>query len=187
MGNTQTPSMNDRNERNERNARNAICMIENKKDGLNIHGYVLFHQCSENSPVKVRFHLYGNPNRIHAIHVHEYGDARDGCKSLGPHFNPYHQTHGSIFFNDTPRHVGDLVNNIKFDENGYFMNEYEDPLISLQPQHISCIVGRPIVIHEEQDDLGRGVGEKRKESLISGNAGNRIRYGVIGVSKTEHF
>ena len=54
------------------------------------------------------------------------------------------------------------------------------------------IIGRSVVIHQGEDDLGRGgldennkVIDKKKhqDSLKTGNAGKRIACGVIGYSK----
>ena len=164
------------------NGRNAICVLEPKNS---IHGIVEFHQCSEYEPVHVSIKMVGRGFKTHAIHIHEYGDTRNGCVSLGPHFNPYQQTHGSLQYN-MPRHAGDLINNITFNVNGYFNYDYYDDLLTLfspDGKDISFI-GRSIVIHERPDDLGLG---NNKESLITGNAGNRINCAVIGVCETKHF
>jgi len=55
-----------------------------------------------------------------------------------------------------------------------------DNIISLNLKSKCCIIGRCIVIHEDEDDLGKG-GDK--ESLITGNAGKRLCCGVIGMKK----
>jgi len=168
----------------DKNSRNAICFLHNLQ---NIRGKILFHQCSEYDPVHVLFDLEGIPGKKHAIHIHEYADITEGCKSLGAHFNPYDDTHGSIYYKDQPRHAGDLINNILFDQNGKFFYQYDDDMISLMPTNMGCITGRSVVIHESPDDLGRGIGKSRKESLITGNAGNRINYGIIGIAQLKHF
>jgi Cu-Zn family superoxide dismutase len=161
---------------------NAIATLQSE----DVNGYVLFHQCYPTEPVSVIFQINGPPNQIHAIHIHEFGDLRKGCDSLGSHFNPTGDTHGCIFYN-MPRHAGDLINNLRFDDQGNFVFQYKDPLISLYPSYNS-IIGRSIVIHEKQDDLGLGQGNEKEESLKTGNAGKRICCAVIGLSDNkEHF
>jgi Cu-Zn family superoxide dismutase len=163
------------------NSKNAIATVNSQS----VNGYIFFHQCNMNKPVHIFFMLNGPPNETHAIHIHEYGDLRKGCESLGPHFNPNKTTHGSILFN-IPRHAGDLINNLEFDINGNFNYQYEDNMISLYNDYKS-IIGRSIVIHEGIDDLGLGKGKKRDESLKTGNAGKRIACAIIGLSQPEHF
>jgi Cu-Zn family superoxide dismutase len=163
------------------NSLNAICILKSEK----VNGIIYFHQCKPKSHVKVKFSLKGEPFKIHAIHIHEYGDMTNGCESLGSHYNPYNTTHGSMLY-DMKRHAGDLINNITFDREGNFVYEYEDPLLNLF-SNSDNIMGRSVVIHEKIDDLGLGKGDKRQESLITGNAGNRICCGIIGISKSLHF
>ncbi len=140
----------------------AICILPN-------HGRVIF---SQSSSVKVEFDLtHFGPNETHAIHIHEFGDLSDGCKTLGLHYNPENVNHG-CYSHDTVRHSGDLINNFKTDKDGNFKFEYNDDLLA-----VNDILGRSVVIHEGIDDCGHG---KDKESLISGNAGKRIVCGVIG-------
>lgn len=159
--------------------RSAICLLSSET----VNGTVLFHQSTEYDLVRVRFYLQGPPNETHAIHIHEFGDTRHGCDSLGPHFNPFHKTHGSLLYN-MPRHVGDLINNITFNQYGRFIYEYNDELISLFTE--DSIYGRSIVIHEGEDDLGLGKGSKREESLKTGNAGKRICCGIIACCSSDH-
>jgi Cu-Zn family superoxide dismutase len=163
------------------NSINAICILKSEK----INGTIYFHQCNPKLPVKVKFFIKGEPNKTHAIHIHEFGDMTNGCDTLGPHYNPYNTTHGSMLYK-MERHAGDLINNITFDKNGIFQYEYEDHLLNLY-SNSQNIMGRSIVIHEKVDDLGLGQGDKKKESLITGNAGKRICCSIIGVAKSEHF
>lgn len=146
----------------------AIVLFEGQ-----IHGSVKFHQCTHYPKTLVVFDLHGfEPNAIHAIHIHEYGDLRDGCNSLGPHWNPHSKPHGSIFINPLERHSGDLINNLKSNNNGSFELHYEDNLID-----VNEIYGRSVVIHTGIDDLGEG---GNVESLKTGNAGSRMACAIIG-------
>lgn len=157
--------------------KNAICVLKSET----VNGYVSFHQCTIYDRVRVKIQLRGPPNQTHAIHIHEYGDMRKGCDSLGAHYNPYETTHGSMMY-EMPRHAGDLINNVTFDQRGNFYYEYDDRLINLFPSaSIDNILGRSIVIHEKEDDLGQGTGAQREESLKTGNAGKRICCGIIGL------
>ncbi len=163
--------------------KSAISVIQSEN---NIKGFVHFHQCSQNEPVFVYFHLHGfRPNQTHAIHIHEFGDLTDGCKSLGPHYNPQNTVHGSMKYPQYPRHSGDLINNLTSNKNGNFEFSYEDELLTLYGEQ--TILGRSVVIHEGIDDLGRGTGNKEKESKITGNAGNRIACSIIGLAKNQHL
>ncbi|KHJ84141.1 copper/zinc superoxide dismutase [Oesophagostomum dentatum] len=46
----------------------------------------------------------------------------------------------------------------------------------------NSVVGRSFVVHANEDDLGRGQGDQRPESLRTGNAGARLGCGVIGLA-----
>lgn len=150
---------------------NAIALIESDT----VNGEILFHQCRGHTGTIITINLFGPPNSVHAIHIHEYGDLTDGCTSLGGHWNPTHTTHGSFINIGQPRHAGDLINNVFFNNNGKFFYKYVDPLVK-----IPDIYGRSVVIHDGIDDLGLG---ENKESLETGNAGGRIACGIIGRKK----
>ena len=71
------------------------------------------------------------------------------------HFNPTGATHASP--TDKVRHAGDL-GNITADSDGVAVVDIVDHMIPLHgPQ---TIVGRSIVVHEKQDDLGKGGNEE---------------------------
>jgi len=163
-----------------KNCINAVAVF----DQNNVKGVVKFHQCPRNSGVDVYINLSKlKPNTKRAIHIHEYGDSREGCKSLGSHWNPQNETHGTIFRQGMPRHAGDLINNIEPDNKGEFSYNYYDPLLNLRGDIDNTIIGRSVVIHDGIDDLGLGEGDKREESLKTGNAGGRMTCAIIGRAK----
>ena len=49
-------------------------------------------------------------------------------------------------------------------------------MVSLQKGQTSSILGKSLVIHQSEDDLGRGGNEG---SLKTGNAGKRVACGII--------
>jgi Cu/Zn superoxide dismutase len=107
----------------------------------------------------------------HGFHIHASGDLSNGCQSAGPHYNPKGVNHGSP--HNLVRHVGDL-GNIECDEHGNTNIMFSDDIASLTGQY--SVIGRAIVIHAKEDDLGLG-GDA--ESLRTGNAGARLACCVI--------
>ena len=108
-------------------------------------------------------------------HFSRTGNLANGCVTAGEHFNPHKNTHGGP--HDENRHVGDL-GNIEAGEDGVGKFDMEDHLISIiGGEHL--VIGRSMVIHLKEDDLGKGGDD---ESLKTGNAGSRLACGVIGLS-----
>ncbi|KAL7748324.1 Superoxide dismutase [Cu-Zn] 2 [Sorochytrium milnesiophthora] len=138
-------------------------------------GHVSFTQDADGAAVKVEATLNGLTPGKHGFHIHEFGDNTNGCTSAGPHFNPKGKTHGAP--SDENRHVGDL-GNIEVGPDGVAHVNLSDSQIALSGAH--SIIGRTIVVHADEDDLGKGGHEL---SATTGNAGGRIACGVIGFSK----
>ena len=163
-----------------------------------LEGFVFFKQKDEKSSVKVTVYLKGFEDGTYGFHVHEKSmdeikdpcsDIHDCCSQLGGHFhvgekwspfNPNGTPHGD--------HTGDLCFNIHF-ENRVCDFSFDDTKISLYQDQPNNVVGRSIVIHEEEDDKGLVLYDedtdenilKNINRLISGNAGNRIACGQIMV------
>jgi len=66
------------------------------------------------------------------------------------------------------RHVGDL-GNIEANSSGIVDITYTDPVITLTGK--LAVIGRGVVVHELEDDLGQG---NHTDSKKTGNAGGRI-------------
>jgi Cu-Zn family superoxide dismutase len=146
----------------------------------NIKGTVKFTEDLNNNVIIIDLNLSGlKPNSSHGFHVHEAGDLTDKCTSMCAHFNPYGKTHGCPGM--TERHVGDL-GNIKTNIRGEAKYSFYDNAIKLRGSKCN-IIGRGLIIHEDEDDCGKG---GNTESLKTGNAGKRIACAVIGYSK-ENF
>ncbi|XP_078342305.1 uncharacterized protein LOC144628121 isoform X1 [Oculina patagonica] len=129
-------------------------------------------------PTRISVKISGlPPNTMHGFHIHQFGDiVTDGCQSTGGHFNPFNRNHGGPQNKFKRRHVGDL-GNIVADQNGAVDIVIEDHLLSLSGPN--SVIGRAFVIHQKDDDLGKGTGEAEAGSLKTGNAGARLGCGVI--------
>jgi Cu-Zn family superoxide dismutase len=147
----------------------AVSVINTSYKSKTIDGTVLFIQKEDH--VQIRVDIKGlKKNHSHGFHIHETGDLREGCKSCCSHYNPENTEHGDI----DGGHAGDL-GNIKTDENGVCkMSLKTDKFI------VDHILGRSIIIHEDEDDLGLGEAE---DSKTTGHSGARIACALIGISK----
>ncbi len=131
-------------------------------------GVVIFKSVDEGK-VEVEAKLSGlTPNSKHAIHIHQYGDltSKDG-KSAGDHYNPMDHQHALP--DKKNRHAGDF-GNLDSDQSGNASFKLIVDNISLAGR-LNPIIGRGVVVHAKPDD----------GSQPSGNAGDRIAVGVIGV------
>ncbi|KAF5306168.1 hypothetical protein FQR65_LT07444 [Abscondita terminalis] len=154
------------------NSASAVAIIHSEGEG-GIKGEIMFVQRHPpTGPVFVKGNITGLPSGKHGLHIHQSGDLRHGCEKLGGHFNPFLLQHGGP--KDGLRHAGDL-GNVKAKEDGSATIEFVDPLLSLVGGGRS-IVGRAVVITENEDDLGRG---GTAESVTSGSSGKPIACGVI--------
>lgn len=133
-----------------------------------VKGQILFMQ-QPDGPTLIKGRVTGLEPGKHGFHIHEFGDLSDGCDSAGPHYNPDDVDHGDI----DKGHVGDL-GNITADTSGVADFTMVANRVDLTGER--SIVGRAIVIHKDEDDLGKG-GDA--ESLKTGNAGDRLACGII--------
>lgn len=105
----------------------------------------------------------------HGFHIHESGDMTRECASMGGHYDP-HGVHHHGGPDDVHRHAGDLGNVVS--RNGCLDNT----TVYAPGVTVNDILGRGIVLHEREDDHGKGGTE---ESRRTGSAGARIACGTI--------
>ena len=144
----------------------AVCVFD-QKHSKGVEGYVSLRNNGRNSTI-FECHLSGLPEGLHGFHVHSFGDLREGCKSACDHYNPTGQHHGGA--RGQNRHKGDL-GNLTADENGVCKEQI------IADVTLDEIVGRMLVVHEDEDDLGKG---PHPDSKTTGHSGKRIACGVIG-------
>ncbi|KAI8138546.1 Copper/Zinc superoxide dismutase [Fennellomyces sp. T-0311] len=154
---------------------NAIAVLQGAAAA--VFGYVSFHQCAPGETTTILANLTGVPAGKHGLHVHQFGDLSNGCDSLGGHYNPFNKTHGGP--DDEIRHVGDF-GNVEVDESGNAIFRLNMDNVNLIGPH--SILGRGVVLHAGEDDLGRG---DSPDSKTTGNAGARLACGVIGFPNTQ--
>ncbi|CCI50282.1 hypothetical protein ABG067_003121 [Albugo candida] len=113
----------------------------------------------------------------HAFHINVYGDlSQPGGNALGGVFNPFAKNHGAP--EDDERRVGSLGNITVASTESPTKVYMEDKLVKLIGPH--SIIGRSMVIHENEDDCGKG---GQEQSLQNGNAGSIIAFGVVGIAR----
>ncbi|GLH04884.1 Superoxide dismutase [Cu-Zn] [Gryllus bimaculatus] len=137
-----------------------------------VRGVIRFHQMDNNKCI-IDGTLDGLTPGWHGLHVHECGDISQGCESVGSHFNPGNTRHGGPGDEPEHRHAGDL-GNIKADNSGRASFRLMDNILKVQD-----IIGRSIVVTENEDDLGRG---DHSASHVDGNSGTRLACGIIARS-----
>ncbi|XP_022756630.1 superoxide dismutase [Cu-Zn], chloroplastic [Durio zibethinus] len=151
-------------------AKKAVAVL---KGDSKVEGVVTLTQ-EDDGPTTVNVRVTGLTPGPHGFHLHEYGDTTNGCMSTGAHFNPNKMTHGAP--EDEVRHAGDL-GNILANADGMAEATIVDKQIPLSGPN--AVIGRAFVVHELEDDLGKGGHEL---SLTTGNAGGRLACGVVGLT-----
>ncbi|XP_024528186.1 superoxide dismutase [Cu-Zn], chloroplastic isoform X1 [Selaginella moellendorffii] len=164
----------------------AVAVLKGSVDG------VVHLEQDGDGPTTVKVKISGLTPGKHGFHLHEFGDTTNGCLSTGAHFNPENKTHGGP--NDSVRHAGDL-GNVVADDKGNVDEVIVDSqvrelkflltfglfslLLQIPLSGVNSVIGRALVIHELEDDLGKGGHEL---SPTTGNAGGRLACGVVGLT-----
>merc|ERR1712179_533314 len=166
----------------------AYCDLQPNKDmpTSNVNGLITISQRKDKKgPVYFDLDLEGfdvqRDGYLHGFHIHALPVTNDNkCGAAKGHFNPLNAHHGGP--TAQTRHVGDL-GNIRVDEDG----ELEGYILSdnfVAFAGDNSIIGKSIVVHAGEDDLGLG---GAPDSLTTGAAGGRLACCNIKLQKQPRF
>lgn len=107
------------------------------------------------------------PPGKHGFHIHAAGDLRYvGCAGACSHWSKKAATHGGRPGDTAERHTGDLGN--------IEVGSYRYRLVGVKPNELW---GRTLIIHADEDDLGKG---SHEDSTTTGHSGARIGCAIFG-------
>jgi Cu-Zn family superoxide dismutase len=133
-------------------------------EGDKIDGFFTFSKNQDT--VVIKGAIVGLLPGKHGIHIHDVINT----KTQG-HFNPFNQNHGGPL--DDIKHVGDLGNIISYPST--LLSRFELSANWLLHQDLD---GKVLVIHSEEDDLGK---KDTPNSKSNGDSGTKIASGIIRV------
>ena len=110
------------------------------------------------------------PPGKHGFHIHTAGDLRgEGCLGACAHYHagPAGIRHGGPPGSEGERHTGDLGNIASLGPHVYTLKDVSP----------SDMWGRSLIVHEDEDDLGKG---DYPDSGTTGHSGKRIGCAIFG-------
>jgi superoxide dismutase, Cu-Zn family len=139
--------------------------------GPNVIGEVVIRDVPQGCRIKATFSKL--PAGLHGFHIHNAGDLRgEGCQGACEHFHKGPPAlHGGPPTQKGQRHTGDLGNIEGPCEKTY-------TLLGVSTDEL---FGRSVIVHEDEDDLGKGPFE---DSTETGHAGKRMACAIIGRIKS---
>ncbi|XP_078265013.1 superoxide dismutase [Cu-Zn]-like [Rhinoraja longicauda] len=156
----------------------GICLLRGEETNGDsaIQGTVTF-EWDETEEVFIKGSIEGLQPGKHGLYISSLGNVSTGIGSSGVHYNPCNKKHGGP--QDDERHVGDL-GNVEANDEGIAKFEMHDRLLRLAGNY--SVIGRTLVVTENEDDLGKGGDE---ESVMGGNAGKGLAWGIIGIANKK--
>ena len=152
----------------------SVCVLDSQTMKKGVNGIVYLEETADKK-TRIYGSIRGLRPGLHGFHIHEAGDMTKGCDSACSHYNPYGHNHGGL--TSKKRHVGDL-GNVEAGKNGVATIDITDRFVKLRGKY--SVIGRSLVVHEDEDDLGNG---NHDDSLTTGHSGKRLACGVIGYAK----
>lgn len=151
---------------------NALTGVAVFKDTA-IQGEVVITNKGEGVVLKATFTKL--PPGPHGFHIHKAGDLRgEGCMGLCEHYDLGHHIHGAGPTSKKERHTGDLGNIAISSKKSRFQKAYY-----IKGPSVLDLLGRSLIVHEGEDDLGKG---KWEDSKTTGHSGKRMGCAIIGRS-----
>lgn len=141
-------------------------------DTPSVRGEVCFYQ--KRGGVLIESIFTKLPDGLHGFHIHRAGDLRgEGCKLACDHWHKGKPTvHGGPPSHKGPRHTGDLGNiQIAPGKDSVQIQQF------LKHVLLEELYGRSVIVHQDEDDYGKGPHE---DSKTTGHSGARIACAVIG-------
>lgn len=153
--------------------RKAIAVLRDNQ--YQSHGTIKIEELPESTHLLFTINLYNLPYGQHGFHLHSSGNEEHAPESLCAHYNPDHNDHGKR--NDPYGHRGDF-GNIYVSARGICKDHFVIKTVTY-----SEVLGRSLIVHEDEDDLGRGPYE---DSKTTGHSGKRLLFGIVGVNEDCH-
>jgi len=148
----------------------AVMGVAVFKDG-SIQGEVVITNDKQGIMLKAKFTKL--PPGPHGFHIHKAGDLRgEGCMGLCEHYDIGHHVHGAGPTSKKERHTGDLGNIALPATRSYIRKSYY-----IKGPSVMDLLGRSLIVHEGEDDLGQGGYD---DSKTTGHSGKRMGCAIIG-------
>jgi len=136
-----------------------------------IQGEVVIMNYKQGVMVRAKFTKL--PPGPHGFHIHKAGDLRgEGCMGLCEHYDIGHHVHGAGPTSKKERHTGDLGNISLPAKQSSIRKSYY-----IKGPRVADLLGRSLIVHEGEDDLGKG---GHDDSKTTGHSGKRMGCAIIG-------
>lgn len=160
-------------------------LLQTRKQSSMVRGVAVFKETAIQGEVVITGYKQGVllkakftklPPGPHGFHIHKAGDLRgEGCMGLCEHYDIGHHVHGAGPTSKKERHTGDLGNISLPAKQSCIRKSYY-----IKGPCVMDLLGRSLIVHEGEDDLGQG---GHDDSKTTGHSGKRMGCAIIGRSK----